>query len=276
MKLSVAIATHNEEKNILRTLESVYDWAFEIVIVDGESKDKTVDAVKNFDKNRKIKIYHERHEAMFHKNKQKAIEHCSGDWILQLDADEVVSPELKNEIIHTVKSQLSNVNGQMSGHFVAYWLPRLNYFLGQPLKKGGQYPDYTIRLYKNGVARFPCKDVHEQVEIRRIDIPSQGEGSLTEKIGYLKNPLHHYPYPTFAEYLRKWKLYCALEAQNLKNAGVRPSLYLASCYLFLYPIKWFFLTYFRHLGILDGLPGLVFSLFSSLRFPLIYAILRVN
>lgn len=288
MKLSVAIATHNEEKNILRTLESVYDFADEIVIVDGSSTDKTVKVIKTFDRDGKIKIFSEKNPPMFHINKQKAIERCKGEWILQLDADEVVSPELRKEIAQLLNGSIAenktieqSSNETMTQAPLAYWLPRLNYFLGKPLKKGGQYPDYTIRLYKNGVAKFPCKSVHENVDIKInnqfqpiITNPDSVGNQLQPQIDYLKSDLLHFPYPTFAEYLRKWKLYCALEAENLKKQGVQPTLQLTVNYLLLKPASWFFLTYFRHLGILDGIPGFVFSLFSSIRYWLIYFKLR--
>src|SRR3989338_3606257 len=162
MKLSVAITTHDEEKAIEKCLTSVYDWVDEIVVVDGESTDKTVDLIKKFDQKGKIRLYHEKNPPMFHINKQKAIEKCHGDWILQLDADEVVPGDLKNEILSVVnlKSEArlavnhlpSGKQNQLSTLPVAYWIPRLNYFLSRPLKKGGQYPDYIIRLYKNGAA----------------------------------------------------------------------------------------------------------------------------
>lgn len=314
--LSVAIATHNEEKNILRCLKSVYDWVDEIVIVDGSSRDKTVELIKKFDRTKKVKIFIEKNPPMFHINKQKAIERCSKPWILQLDADEEVSEELKEEILKKINSKLQlsitkpqsrtsslrgrqilNSNNQNSkqnnfgawnlefgaSSCVAFWLPRLNFFLGKPLKKGGQYPDYTLRLYRNGVARFPCKSVHEQVEIikdsklktQNLKLfknwklsarPPQTGG----KIGYLSSPLYHYPYPTFFEYLKKWNRYNQLEAENLKKQGFKPSLWNFIKYFFILPTLWFFKTYFRHLGFLDGFPGFIFSLFSAIRYWGIY------
>lgn len=263
--ISVAIATHNEEKNIIRCLSSIYDWVDEIIVVDGKSNDATVAIIKDFDRQKKIKIFHEKNEIMFHKNKQKAIERCTGKWILQLDADEVVSSELKNEIlaIITNSNQLKPIptnSNQLRP--IAYSIPRLNYFLGKPLKKGGQYPDYTIRLYKNGVARFPCETVHEQVEI-----------SQKSQIKSLKSSLFHYPYPNFREYLRKWIQYSYFEADLLIEQGTMPSLWNLKKYFFVLPTWWFFKTYIRHKGFQDGFAGFVFSVFSSLRFLVIYVAL---
>jgi len=292
MKLSIAIATFNEEKNIIRCLKSIYDWVNEIIVVDGKSSDKTVDLIKKFDQRKKIKIYLEDNPPMFHINKQKAIERCTKDWILQLDADEVISKDLRQEIAillngyiaDKTKRQKNNLTmKQFNNETIAFWIPRLNFFLGKPLKKGGQYPDYSIRLYRNGAARFPCKSVHEQVTIK-FQIPNSKFQTNSKsqiknskqfenwnlKIGHLKAPLLHYPYPTFSEYLNKWNRYTSLEAQNLKKQGFKPSFWNFIKYFLILPHLWFFKTYIRHLGFLDGFPGFVFSLFSAIRYWGIY------
>ena len=103
MKLSLCIATHNEEKNIHYPLDSAYDLVDEVVIVDGESTDKTVKIAKSYGE--KVKIITSNNPKMFHKNKQKAIEEARGDWILQLDADEELSPELKDEIKYIISPE---------------------------------------------------------------------------------------------------------------------------------------------------------------------------
>ena len=99
MKLSIAIPTYNEEKNIGFCIRAVYDWVDEIVIVDGTSTDHTVEIAKKLDTQGKIKIFIEENPPNFLINKQKAIERCRGTWILQLDADEIVSEKLKKELI---------------------------------------------------------------------------------------------------------------------------------------------------------------------------------
>ena len=101
MKLSVAIATFNEEENLGSCLDSVKDWVDEIVVVDGSSTDKTVEIAKKYG----AKVIVRENPPIFHINKQKAIDACRGKWILQLDADERVSPELKEEILEVVKSK---------------------------------------------------------------------------------------------------------------------------------------------------------------------------
>lgn len=262
MKLTAAYAVYNESRMIIRSLRSLYGWVDEIVIVDGESTDDTVSKIRKFDKDKKIRVITRENPPMFHINKQAAIDAAKGDWILQMDADELVSPELKDEILTVIHNgHRENVlshndkqhNGSSPGNHQhdGYWIPRLNYFLGSPLRKGGQYPDMTIRLYKNGAGRLPCKSVHEQAEIA---------GS----IGTLKNDLLHYPYPDFREFVSKWIRYAALEAEL--NKALKPSLWTFIQYFIVKPKMWFLKTYFRHKGFMDGFPGFVFALFSSLRF----------
>jgi len=142
--LSVVLATYNEEKNLASCLDSVKDIADEIIIVDGTSNDKTVEIAKKYGS--KIKIT--TNKSNFHINKQMAIDMAAKDWILQLDGDEHVSSELKNEIKEILEEKPSaDVNG--------YWMPRKNLFLGKFLMKGGQYPDYTLRFYKKGKGSLP-------------------------------------------------------------------------------------------------------------------------
>lgn len=247
--ISVVLATFNEEKNLARCLDSVKDIADEIVIVDGTSTDKTVEIAKRY--NAKVKVAD--NPPNFHINKQKAIDMAIKDWILQMDADEVVSPELQEEI-KRILSQKSNENN-------GYWIPRKNYFLGRFLMKGGQYPDYTVRLYKKGKGRLPQKDVHEQAVI---------EG----KVGYLKTALLHYPYEDFSFYLKKWSKYNHFAASQIKDemkgkSFIQKFVYGVG-YLIVKPGHWFLTTYFRHKGFYDSWQGFVFSLFSALRFPASY------
>ena len=104
--LSVAIATFNEADNIERCLDAVSPWVDEIIVVDGHSSDDTVKIIKKY---KNAKVIPTDNKAMFHLNKQMAIDACTSDWILQLDADEVVTPELRDEILNTIKD--TNYNG---------------------------------------------------------------------------------------------------------------------------------------------------------------------
>jgi len=253
-KISVALATFNEEKNLPACLDSVKGLADEIVIVDGSSTDRTVEVASSIErsasgrKKPKIKILVTDNPSIFHINKQKAIDACQGDWILQLDADEKVSPELKKEILKKVNSK-TKYNG--------FWLPRKNYFLGRYLTKGGQYPDYTLRLYKKGKGYLPCQSVHEQAVVKG-------------KVGYLKNDLLHRADPTFKRYLIRNNRYIDLLATDLKNKKLGKNPFQLLNYFLVKPTYWFFWTLIRHKGILDGWQGVVFSLFSALRFPRAY------
>lgn len=241
--LSVVLATYNEEKNLADCLASVKDLADEIVIVDGTSQDKTVEIAKQFG----AKVIVTTNKPMFHINKQMAIDHATKDWILQLDADERVTPELNVEIRAVLKENNKEFNG--------YWLPRKNFFLGKYLMKGGVYPDYTLRLYRKGKGKLPQVDVHEQAVV---------EG----KVGHLHNPLIHIADPNFSRYLLRWGRYTDLIAKDLHDKNV--SWLAAPSYLFLKPTWWFVWTYGRHKGFMDGWQGFVFHFFSALRFPVGY------
>lgn len=246
--LSVVYATYNEEKNLPASLDSLKDIADEIIIVDGTSSDKTVEIAKEY--GAKVKLT--TNKLNFHINKQMAIDLSSKDWILQMDADEHVSPEMKEEIKEILGKEVE-YNG--------YWMPRKNWFLGRFLMKGGQYPDYTLRLYRNGKGRLPQKDVHEQAEV---------EG----KVGYLKSALLHYPYASFGHYVKKWNFYNNFFANQIKEEQEKKNIFekvfYAIMYLFIRPGHWFLTTYFRHKGFMDSWQGFTFCLFSALRFPVSY------
>lgn len=254
-KLSVVLATFNEEENLRDCLKSVTDIASEIVIVDGSSTDKTVEIAKEF--NARIKVTD--NPPIFHINKQKAIDLATDDWILQLDADERVTLELRDEIEQVINnSTLQNNNSALQN---GYWIPRKNWFLGRFLTKGGQYPDYTLRLYRRGKGQLPQKSVHEQAIVNG-------------KLGYLKNPLIHMADPSFKRYLTRFNRYTALDANELLEKDSQKKLpeRIIEPFIFLIvrPIWWFLKTYFRHKGFFDSWQGFIFSFFSSLRFPVIY------
>lgn len=242
MSLSIAIATYNEEKKIKRTLESVSGFADEIVIVDGNSSDKTVEIAKKFTD----KIFFHENELMFHKNKNLAIEKCVCDWIFFLDADEVVPEKLKMEIDEAIK------NNEYEG----YDMPRSNYFLGRFLKKGGQYPDRRIRLFKKGKGRWPCISVHEQIQV-------DGE------VGHLKNDLLHYSYENLGEYWKKASTYTSLTAESIKKEKANFFVKFVKYMIYL-PLYTFFNIYIRHKGYVDSWQGLLFAKFSALHFPIAY------
>ncbi len=285
-KLSVVIATRNEEENINRCLKSVKKMladlpaqAGEIIVVDEYSSDKTEEIAKRYG----AKVYKEPHHAIFHITKQRALDYASGDWILQLDADERVTPELAREIkevINVDNKGLKNLRterlknklftrhqrlieqrdgpiGKENGEIVAFFISRVNYFLNKPLIHAGVYPDGVIRLVKKGKARFPQKSVHEQISI---------DGEVT----WLENSLEHHDSQTLKRYFNRLNRYTDLQANELNEKKI-PKNFLSFIHYSLFKPLFVFLTlYFRHKGFLDGPRGFLWSLFSAMHFPIAY------
>jgi len=239
--ISIAMATFNEEANIKRCLDAIHSWVDEIVIVDGESTDNTVMIAKKYSK---VKIISTSNKPIFHINKQIAIDACKSNWILQLDADEVVTLELKDEILKTI------INTKFDG----FWINRKNYFLGHFLTKGGAYPDPTLRLYRLGLGHLPCKDVHEQAVV-------------SGQVGHLQHDLQHFSDASFFRYYARSNRYTSIEAKLLADQGKKLSFF---DYFFIKPIFRFCQIFFRHLGFHDGFPGFIYAFYSSLRYPAVY------
>ncbi|MFH0773861.1 MAG: glycosyltransferase family 2 protein [bacterium] len=276
MHISLALATYNEESNIAECIRSVRGLVDEIMVVDGSSTDKTGELALNAG----ATVIRTQNISMFHINKQKAIDACRGDWILQLDADERVTPELAREIKKIVSMTGEEVDRYQSnlkekklferhqtivqqnwketqGEYNAFFLPRLNYFLGGYLRSGGVYPDGVIRLVRRGKAHLPCKDVHELMEV---------EG----KTGWLANPLIHKDSPTFKRYLERNSRYIDRLVVDMKRDHIPGNISTMGEWIIVKPISWFFTTLIRHKGILDGWRGVVFAFFSAVRFARAY------
>lgn len=271
VKLSIVLATRNEEGNIGRCLESVKGIADEIIVVDEYSTDKTREIAEKLG----AKIFLEPHNDNFHITKQKALDKAKGEWIFQLDADEVVTPELAKEIVSTVHGSPPTVHnklfdrhqalvekrdgsiGKRTGEVVGYFIPRRNFLMGKPIIHGGVYPDGVIRLVKNGKARFPQKSVHEQIK-------------LDGQVAWLSGDLLHYDYPTLKQYLRLSNRYSDLMAKDMREQGLSKNLLSFLLYVIYKPLYTFFSLYIRHLGLLDGVPGFVWSFFSASRFSIAY------
>jgi glycosyltransferase involved in cell wall biosynthesis len=272
-KLSVTLATYNEEANIEKCLRAVADIADEIVIVDGSSSDKTTSIAKKMG----ARVFTTTNKPNFHINKVMANKKAKYPWVLQLDADEFVTPKLKSEISALLENKSFGENAWQSplkrsiNRFIpifpqpialttpasAYWLKRKNFFLGRYLTHTGQYPDPVIRLFQKDKAYLPGKDVHEQMV---VDGP----------VGWLSGDLDHYATPEFSRYLTRENRYSSLEAQHLHELDVQVNLFNTCYYLFIKPLIVFIKLYVRYRGFLDGFPGFVFSLFSGLHFSLAY------
>lgn len=249
-ELSVVMATYNEETNIGECLETIKGLANEIVVVDGESQDQTRQIAKSFG----ARVIKTTNKPIFHINKQLGVDEARGRWILQLDADERVTQDLAKEIQKVVNQDLGL---GVRSPYVAYWIKRKNFFLGKFLTKGGVYPDPVIRLFKKGTAHLPCQSVHEQFQV-------------DERVGWLKNDLIHLADPSFARYLQRNNRYTSLMAQEMAQTEEKLGLLPFIRYFLVKPIYWFLLTFVRCRGFVDGFPGFIFSLFSSLRFPIAY------
>jgi glycosyltransferase involved in cell wall biosynthesis len=252
IKISVVLATHNEEKNLSKCLESVTKLADEIIIADGESTDKTVEIAKKFG----AKIIQTTNKANFHINKQMAMSEAKGKLVLQLDADEIVDETLEKFILN-LQEKITKTKSLTDFQPKAWNLKRKNWFLGKFLTKGGQYPDPVIRLYINGFAHLPAKDVHEQMEV-------DGE------VEFAQGHLLHYSNPTFNDYLRKFSAYTAFKAKQLKDAKVKINLGNTFQYLIFKPTITFLSLFIRHKGFVDGWAGFVFALFSGIYWQLSY------
>ena len=278
--ISVTMASYNNEDCIADCLNSVKDWVDEIIVVDGTSTDKTAEIAKKLG----AKVLIRENSPIFHIQKKIANDHAKSDWILQLDTDEVITPEMKREGVGILDGSYSGYDAWSSplkksvnkfvkaclpvGMFfpepkilrepaAAYWLPRKNYFLKGVLMHAGQYPDPVIRLFQRGKAELPGKDVHEQMVVRGT-------------VGWLKSDMNHFGTPTFSRYLLRENRYSSLKATQMKTAGVKITFFNTLNYLFFKPLATFLGLYFRYRGFLDGFPGFVFSLYSGLHHAFSY------
>ncbi len=233
-KLSVTIITLNEEANIRRTLESV-QWADEIIVLDSGSIDRTVSICREFTG----KVFHQDWLG-YGKQKNAAIDKATGDWVLSLDADEPVEPELGAEI-RTIIS--------LPGPDDGFRIPRKTYFLGKWIKHGGWYPDYNLRLFRKGKGRFEERVVHEAIRI---------EGS----IGHTRHAIMHFAYPDLDSYLSAINKYSSLAVDVMAAKGISPAKTTWLNIVFR-PVITFLLKYVFRLGFLDGKHGLILNLFHA-------------
>ena len=226
--------TKNEEKNIRRCLESLR-WVDEIVVVDGESTDKTVEIANSYG----AKVINHAFEGDFGTERNIGNENATGDWILALDADEVMPPATREKIKYILE------NGS---EFDAYNVPRLQYFLGKALLYGGRYHS-IVNFFRRGRVKFDGR-VHHLVHV---------DG----RIGQLECPIEHYPFNTVLEFVHKHNRYTDYEAlemfENFKDARIKEVGYN----LTIKPIKMFIKAYFKKKGYKDGTIGLIFCVLFS-------------
>jgi glycosyltransferase involved in cell wall biosynthesis len=226
-KISVAIITKNEEENIRECLESVR-WADEIVVVDGGSTDRTRDICREFE----ARVFEEEWKG-FARQKNSAVDKTRNEWVLSLDADERISPELQKEI----QERLA-VDSPADGFYMA----RKNYFSHHWIRYCGWYPDYNLRLFRKSRGRFLERAVHEKVKI-------QGR---TETF---KNPLIHRTYASVSEFLQRMDRYSNLAAVEMRREGKK----VRHRDLVLRPPFTFLQMYLLRGGFLEGYRGFLLS-----------------
>ena len=227
----------NEEANLPRTLASVH-WADEIILVDSGSTDRTIEIAESFGAKT---CYH----AFGGHGEQKnvALDQCTSDWILLLDADEVLTPGLQEEIRDLLSEE---------PEYAAYWIPRLNLIFGRWMRHGGFYPDRKLRLFRRGAARL-----------------SEGVGphstpQFQGHRGKLKNDMQHYAYPDLGIYLEHMNRYSGEIAELLYKKGRKSNSTLALVWnAVLNPLATFIYNYFFRLGFLDGREGLLLHINHS-------------
>lgn len=228
--LSVIIITKNEAQHISRCLTSV-SWADEIIVLDSGSTDNTVELCKSYTNKVFVMDW-----PGFGIQKQRALDKASGDWVLSIDADEQVTPELKAEIEQAMQSN----------QFDGFEIPRLSSYCGRDMKHGGWWPDYVLRLFKRELGKFSPELVHERVEVHG-------------KIAQLTQPLLHEAFINPEEVLHKINSYSSLGARKLHEAGKKTSLSAA-----IFKGFWTFIrTYILKASCLDGRQGLMLAISNA-------------
>ena len=230
-KISVAIITKDEERNIRDCLESV-KWADEILVVDNGSTDRTLSICQEYG----ARIFQEEWKG-YSGQKNSAVEKAGNEWVLNLDADERVSPELRQEMQKSLEEN-RGVDG--------YWIPRKNFFLGQWIRYCGWYPDLNLRLFRKSRGRFGERAVHERVEV---------EG----KTATLTHPLIHKTYQSLSDFFVRMDRYSTLAAQEMHRARRK---FRRMDVVFRPPFT-FLQMYLLRAGFLEGYLGFVLSVLYS-------------
>ncbi|MBK8971917.1 MAG: glycosyltransferase family 2 protein [Hahellaceae bacterium] len=232
IKLSVILITKNEADCIARCLDSVA-FADEIIVVDSGSQDDTVDICKRYTE----KVFATDWPG-FGLQKQRALDQAKGEWVLSIDADEWVTPPLAAEIQEAIQ--------QADAQTSAYEIPRLSSYCGRPMRHGGWFPDYCLRLFRREKGRFTPVPVHERIEVDGL-------------IKRLHTPFQHEAFVDLEEVLRKVNGYSSLGARQQFEAGKRGSLSKAV----LKGLWAFIRTYFLKAAFMDGREGFMLAVSNA-------------
>ncbi len=241
MKISATIIVHNEEDNIAGVCETV-SWADEIVIVDSDSTDRTVEIARRYTEkvfNREFRGYKDKHEF--------ADAQTTGDWIFWIDADERVTPELRASIEALRQRDPATLPD-------GFRIARRTHYLGRWINHSGWYPDYQMRLYRKAASYWDGVSPHETARVRgHVEI--------------LPGEFLHYTKRNLSEHHHVLDSYTTLAAEYLHRRGKQ----IRALELLLAPIAAFLRTYILKLGFLDGIPGLIIAMFTAYSLFLKYA-----
>lgn len=238
-KISVTIIVLNEEANIADCLKSL-DFADEIIVSDSGSADATVEICESHG----ATVYTDEWLG-FGRQKNLIAERARNDWVFNIDADERVTPGLRDELLRAVEHDDQGNQAKTSG-CSGYYVPRKNHFARRWVRHCGWYPDYNLRLYRKSCGRFNERRVHEAVQV------DGGKNAC----GHLKNPLIHLTYASVEEYLIRAERYSTLGAEELYESGRRARATDTT----LRPLFTFFKMYLLKLGFLDGALGFKLSM----------------
>ncbi len=241
--ISAVIITKNEERNIGRCITSVR-WADEVIVVDSGSTDATAAISARLGARVLVKAWEG-----FAAQKEFAAAQASCEWVLSLDADEEVTPELRAEI----QRMLSAPEPPAAE---GYRMPRKSYFLGTWIRHGGWYPGYQMRLFRRSSAFMNHRPVHEGFEVRGA-------------VGTLDAPLNHYTYDTIHQYLEKMNDYTSLDVAN--KLSEHPEAVIRWYHCVVNPIALFVRMFVVLKGYRDGFHGFLLAVYSSLYKLLVYA-----
>jgi glycosyltransferase involved in cell wall biosynthesis len=250
--IAAIVITKDEERNIAACLECL-KWVDEVIVVDAESSDRTVELAKAYTPKVFVRTW-----PGYGPQKNFAMAQATADWILIVDADERVSDELRAEILKMLRKHPSPLEGEGGGEGespVAYRIPRRNFYYGCWIRGAGQYPDPQLRLVRRGRGRYNNLPVHEHLE---VDGP----------IGELHGHLDHHTHPTVLAHELKIERYSTLADQERIRTG-KPE--AAWYHLLVNPLWTFVKFYLLRGGFRDGLPGLIVSGFSAAHVLLKYA-----
>lgn len=225
--LSLVIITKNAEKFLDKTLFSVSKLVNEIILVDDYSTDSTIKIAQKY---RAQIFFH--HEKDLGKQRAFALNKASSEWVLVLDADEMISPALKKEITYVLTSRIYH----LKSNIVGYWIPFQTHFLGRPLHYGGENYKKLV-LFKTDAVTIKPALVHEKYEL------------IKGEAGYLKNKVFHYSYQSLFSMYRKFTDYAVRDAQQKKQSGEKSSLKK----IILYPIHMFWARFVEDKGYKDGI-----------------------